>query len=290
MRIKKRVIVDCDNTYGIPGLPIDDGQTLMYLAGRSDIEIVGVSCTYGNGSIEEVVSATEWLVESLGFKNMPVLKGASAPGDYDTEASAWLSKTADSNAGSLDLIAIGTMTNVMGAVEKDSKFFSKIANVTAMGGYLFPLPVRGWNKIGELNLSRDPIATAALLRAECPVTLMSAQICLQTPFGIHELSPIAKTDRASYFYMLNYLMGMIQRHNGAQEYLWDLLPAVHLSYPELFHHRKFRVSLDPAVLSKGLLVPDSGGPEIDLPEYITDIDEFYAVLYDAWSKAPLKCL
>jgi len=290
MKTRKRVIVDCDNTYGVPGLPIDDGQTLMYLAGRPDIEIVGITCTYGNGSMEEVFPATKWLATALGLENVPVLKGASAPGDYDTEAAAWLSDTAASAAGNLNLLAIGTMTNVMGAKKKDGAFFTKISSVTAMGGYLYPLPVRGWNKIGELNLSRDPAATAVLLGAECPVTIMSAQICLQAPFGIDELAPIATTDKASYFYMLSYLMGMIRRHDGAQEFLWDLLPAVHLSHPELFHRRSFHASEDPGNLAKGLLVPDGNGPEINLPDYIADIDAFYSILYTAWAKAPLKCI
>jgi len=289
MKTRKRVILDCDNTYGVPGLPIDDGQTLMYLAGRPDIEIVGITCTYGNGSIEEVFPATRWLADALGLGNVPVLKGASAPGDYDTEAAAWLSGTAGSATGSLDLLAIGTMTNLLGAKKRDSGFFTKISGVSAMGGYLYPLPVRGWNRIGELNLSRDPAATAALLSAECPVTIMSAQVCLQAPFGIDELAPIAATDKASYFYMLSYLSGMIRRHGGAQEYLWDLLPAVYLSYPELFHQRRFNASLDTDTLSKGLLLPDVSGPGINLPDYIADIDAFYSILYAAWAKAPLKC-
>ncbi len=289
MKTRKRVIVDCDNTYGVPGLPIDDGQTLMYLAGRPDIEIVGITCTYGNGGIDDVYPATKWLVEALSLEDVPVLKGASAPGDYDTEASAWLSRTVSSATGSLDVLAIGTMTNLAGARERDGRFFAGISSVTAMGGYLYPLPVRGWNKIGELNLSRDPAATAALLSAECPVTIMSAQVCLQAPFGIDELAPIAATDKASYFYMLSYLSGMIRRHGGAQEYLWDLLPAVYLSYPELFHERRLKTSLDINTLRKGLLIPDTGGPEINLPDYITDIDAFYSILYAAWAKAPLKC-
>ena len=288
MKTRKRVIVDCDNTYGVPGLPIDDGQTLMYLAGRSDIEIVGITCTYGNGSIEDVFAATKWLAAELGLKGVPVLKGASAPGDCDTEAAAWLSDIAASSAGSLDLLAIGTMTNLLGARKRDGGFFGKLSSVAAMGGYLYPLPVRGWNRIGELNLSRDPAATAALLSAECPVTIMSAQICLQAPFGIDELAPIAATDKASYFYMLSYLSGMIRRHGGAQEYLWDLLPAVYLSFPELFHMRKLNVSLEADTLSKGLLIPDGKGPEVNLPEYIVDIDAFYSILYEAWANAPLK--
>jgi len=81
---------------------------------------------------------------------------------------------------------------------------------------------------------------------------------------------------------------MIRRHDGAQEYLWDLLPAVYLSYPELFYHRKFKASLDAGLLSKGLLIEDGKGPEINIPDYIADIDAFYSILYSAWGKAPLK--
>ncbi|MFZ2636029.1 MAG: nucleoside hydrolase [Rectinemataceae bacterium] len=289
MKRKRRVVIDCDNTYGVPGLPIDDGQTIMYLAGQPEVEIVGITCTYGNGSVDEVFAATKWLVEALGLRDIPVVRGASGPGDYDTEAASWLAGKADSEAGKLDLLAIGTMSNLKGAKNKDPAFFSKVARVAAMGGYFYPLPVRGWNRIDELNLSRDPAATAALFSAECPVTLMSAQICLQAPFGIDELSPIAGIDRPSYFYMLSYLMGMIRRNGGAQEYLWDLLPAVYLSRPELFHDRKARISIDPAHIAKGMLVPDDTGAVVNLPDYIADIDSFYGTLYAAWKRAPLKC-
>jgi purine nucleosidase len=289
MSRKIRVVVDCDNTWGLPGRPIDDGQTIIYLAGRPDVEIVGITCTHGNGSVDEVFDATRWLVGALGLCGLPVLKGSSGAGDYDTEAAAWLAAKADDEPGSLALLAIGTMSNLLGAKMKDPAFFGKIARVAAMGGYLHPLPVRGWNKIGELNLSRDPAATATLLGAECPVTVMSAQICLQAPFGMDELAPIARTDRASYFYMLSYLMGTIRRHYGAQEYLWDLLPAVFISHPELFHRREMRVSTNPARLSTGFLVPDDSGPAIDVPDYIVDVDSFYKTLYAAWERAPLRC-
>lgn len=285
MKIKKRVIIDCDNTYSIPNLPIDDGQTIMYLKGREDIEIAGITCTYGNGTIEEVFEATKWLVSSLGLNKIPILKGASAPGDYDTEASAWLAKVTDQNPKQFHLLAIGTMTNLAGAKKCNPDFFKNLARVAAMGGYLYPLPVRGWNKIPELNFSKDPDATMALFHAECPVTIMSAQICLQAPFGINELAPIASINKASYFYMLNYLMGMIKRHDGAQEYLWDLLPAVYLSYPELFNAHQIRISNDIENISKGLLIVDENGSLLTIPDHIKDIEMFYSILYSAWTKA-----
>lgn len=289
MKTKHQVIVDCDNTYGLPGLPIDDGQTIMYLAGRPDIELVGITCTHGNGNVDEVLGATRWLLDSLGLSKVPVLRGATGPGDCETEAASWLVATAAARPGELELLAIGTMTNLLGASRKSRDFFGNLVQVVAMGGYLYPLPVRGWNKIGEVNLSRDPEATAALLHAECPVTIMSAQICLQAPFGIEELAPIAATDRASYLYMLSYLSGMIRRHDGAREYLWDLLPAVYLSYPELFHHNTVKVLDDAQTLAQGYLFAGESGREINLPDYIMDIDAFYEHLYSAWSRAPLAC-
>jgi inosine-uridine nucleoside N-ribohydrolase len=288
MKNRRRVIVDCDNTYGLPGLPIDDGQTIMYLAGRDDIEIVGITCTHGNGQVSEVYDATRWLLGALGLGDIPVLKGASGPGDFETEAADWLARIIDAEPGNLDLLAIGTMTNLLAAQRKNPSCLSMLRSITAMGGYLYPLPVRGWNRIGEVNLSRDPEATAALLHASCPVTVMSAQICLQAPFGIDELAPIAESDRASYQYMLSYLLGMIRRHGGAQEYLWDLLPAVYLSHPELFHRNEVRISTDPATLSGGYLLKSETGTRINLPDYIVDIDALYAYLYAAWKRAPLK--
>jgi purine nucleosidase len=288
MKPKCRVIIDCDNTYGIPGRPIDDGQAIAYLSGRYDVEIVGITCTYGNGSVNEVYDATKWLTASLGLDGLPVIKGAAGPGDYDTEAASWLAKTTAEEAPTVSVLAIGTMSNILGAKKRDPRFFSNLKGIAAMGGYLYPLPVRGWNRIPELNLSRDPTATAALLGAECPVTIMSAQICLQAPFGVEELRPIADFDRPSYFYMLSYLMDMIRRNSGATEFLWDLLPAVYLSNPELFHRNEERVSIDLKLLARGSLEPDEDGPAINLPDYIVDIDAFYSLLYESWKRAPLR--
>ena len=56
-----KVIIDCDNTFGVPGRPIDDGQTILYLLGRDDIEIVGITTTHGNSTIDDVYPATQWL-------------------------------------------------------------------------------------------------------------------------------------------------------------------------------------------------------------------------------------
>ena len=54
-RPRRRVIYDCDNTMGKPLSEIDDGLTLLYLLGREDLELVGVTTTFGNGALEDVL-------------------------------------------------------------------------------------------------------------------------------------------------------------------------------------------------------------------------------------------
>lgn len=63
---KKKVILDFDNTMGLPKHEIDDGLTLLYLLSQDDIEILGITTTYGNGNMEEVMTATQELIAFYG--------------------------------------------------------------------------------------------------------------------------------------------------------------------------------------------------------------------------------
>ncbi len=51
---KTKLILDCDNTMGLDNRDIDDGMALMYLLGRDDVELLGITLTAGNGTIDEV--------------------------------------------------------------------------------------------------------------------------------------------------------------------------------------------------------------------------------------------
>lgn len=48
------IIFDCDNTFGVPECPIDDGLALLYLLGKPQAELLGITTAYGNGSVEAV--------------------------------------------------------------------------------------------------------------------------------------------------------------------------------------------------------------------------------------------
>ncbi len=286
----KKVIVDCDNTMGVPGRPVDDGQTLLYLLGRRDIELIGVTTSFGNSNIEDVFWATTELLRQHGRADIPVLKGPAKRGQPPSEAAEFLAKMASTHRGEINLLCIGPAGNLNGAAHVDSNFFRNLRQITCMGGYYGPLLVPGWEDVHEVNFSGDPEAAYAMLHAECPVTVMNAQVCLAAPFGLGELERQREHDPLVYQILHDYLLSSGTTPQGTTDYLWDLLPAVYISCPELFDRNPASVISTVKDLEDGILLlgESEEAARINMPSRILDVRRFYDLLYEAWERAPVR--
>ena len=69
---KRKMILDVDTG-------IDDALALAYLASFDDVEILGVIGTYGNVSADTAVRNTAYVLERLGFRDVPVMCGSTRP-------------------------------------------------------------------------------------------------------------------------------------------------------------------------------------------------------------------
>lgn len=284
----QRVICDCDNTMGIPGKPVDDGQTILYLLGRSDVDVVGITTTFGNGTIDEVYDATRWLLGALGRDNIPLYRGAGSRGEPPGDAARFLAEMAARYPGEISVLAIGPLGNLRAAQEIDPEFFQNVRQVSVMGGYLGPLKGAYWANIHELNLSRDPEAAHVVLHAPCPTVLMNANVCQQAPFGLPELERMsAWRDTPVYAVLRDWVLRCKIDEDLPGDYLWDLLPAVYLSYPELFDERQVWLKSTVGDLETGTLVlgEEGEGALVIMPGRICDRERFYDILYDAWARA-----
>lgn len=84
------VVFDCDNTFGVPGCDVDDGLALLYLLGCPDVNLLGITCTYGNNKLDTVYHNTLRLLSEWGREDIPVLKGAASCKDRNSEAAVFL--------------------------------------------------------------------------------------------------------------------------------------------------------------------------------------------------------
>ena len=265
------IVIDCDNTMGRPGAEIDDGLAIIYLLGRPEVNLLGITTTFGNGPTAEVTRLTRELVERLGLP-IPVYEGATSPtasgpraGEPVSPAVRFLAESSNRFPGRLVVVALGALTNLADAEAYAPGFLAGLGSVWCMGGYLRPLRFL-FRPVHELNLSSDPIAAREVLAAACPVVLMSAQVCLAARFGVRHLLASARAARRGripawlHVYVAQWFWTFSRWAGIVGFYLWDLLPVVGLVEPSRFAGRLLTLDVGPAELADGWVVR----PETDV--------------------------
>lgn len=150
---KRKVIVDCD-----PG--IDDALAIILALKSKEIEVIGITTVSGN--VESLQGAKNALkvLKLLGRLDIPVYLGESKPikrelvTAQDTHGEDGLGETfleevsseyirengvdfilnTLKNHENVSIIALGPLTNLCRAIEKDSETFHRVKEIVSMGG------------------------------------------------------------------------------------------------------------------------------------------------------------
>jgi purine nucleosidase len=207
----KKVIFDTD-----PG--IDDAMALLFLKRAPGIEIVGVTSSFGNGTIETTTRNALYLCELFGI-DAPVAEGSAKPligvagppadhvhgsnglGDIampDVPRNALHEKTADAFIvdmvhrfpHQITLVAVARMTNLALALRRDPTIASLVKEVIVMGGaFGFHGHSGNVSPVAEANISGDPLAADEVFGAGWPVTIVGLDVTQET------IMPAATIDR-----------------------------------------------------------------------------------------------
>ena len=293
----KRVIIDFDNTMGVPGKDTDDGLALLYLIGCEDARVEAACTTYGNSTIDIVHGNTRVMLEQMGL-DMPLYKGAASPDDPTSEAAAFLAKAAAESPGELHLVATGSLTNLRGAMAIDPAFYDNLASVHIMGGYTESLPYRGFF-IDELNTSCDPDATYELIAASnvgasdtpgCPVSVATAQICLPATFSRTSFDAEFGDESWVVRTCSSWFRNMEEHFDWPHAVCWDVVAAAMLMQPELFVPATMEVTLYRRFFTVGYFEQAHGTTPratVNVPT-IADPDQFVAEVFAAWHRGLAK--
>lgn len=150
---KRKVIIDCD-----PG--IDDALAIILALKSKEIEVLGITTVSGN--VESLQGAKNALkvLKLLGRLDIPVYLGESKPikrelvTAQDTHGEDGLGETfleevsseyirengvdfilnTLKNEENVSIIALGPLTNLYRAIEKDSETFHRVKEIVSMGG------------------------------------------------------------------------------------------------------------------------------------------------------------
>jgi len=194
----RKVIFDTD-----PG--VDDAMALTFLTMRPELELIGVTTVLGNADIETVTRNALFLRDYLGF-TAPVAQGSGvtllgkhgshaqhvhgANGLGDIVLPPTITSTIDkrrghrmmidlirANPGEVTIIAVGRMTNLARALDKDPEIARLVQGVIVMGG---AFGVNGHtgnvSPVAEANIAGDPDAADAVFTAHWPVTIVGLDV------------------------------------------------------------------------------------------------------------------
>jgi purine nucleosidase len=184
----RRVFLDTDI-----GDDIDDVFALGLLLSSPDIQIVGISSAWGDTALRSRM--LDRILCETGREDIPVATGISRtrPGAGAFSQKPWASKGLDHphgdavtllldqiklNPGELTLVAIGPLTNIGAAIDRDPATFRQLKAVVLMGGSVN----RGYDDdhgftraappSAEYNIAMDPAAAQKLFRSGVRIYMM----------------------------------------------------------------------------------------------------------------------
>jgi purine nucleosidase len=232
----KKILLDMD-------VGIDDSIALAYAVASPNIELVGLSATFGNVHVGQSVCNARFLLDLLGAHDVPVEVGLPCPLGAERfcrsdDAARIHGTDGVGNVGEaygvpvpsqdqldavgrgvdlildaarrfgreLTLVPTGPLTNVAAAIRKDPETMAGIGGIVMMGG---ALTVTGnVTDAAEANIIADPLACKEVLESGLPVTMVGLDVTMRT----HLTSKDAAAWRATGSRVGGYLADMVDHY------------------------------------------------------------------------------
>lgn len=210
---ERQVVLDVD-------VGIDDALMILYLLSEPDVEIVAIGATHGNCTAADSARNALRTLEAAGVSTVPVALGLESPfdpprsspqvhgfdglGDIDLPlpvgsvtgetAADQLVRLGRERPGELDLIAVGSLSNLAAALAQDPESLKRYRSITYLGTLSkLPekLPVPDYN---DANVFFDPEAAAIVLSSDTPLTIVPIDLSRRAALEDHHLQEIEQSD------------------------------------------------------------------------------------------------
>jgi inosine-uridine nucleoside N-ribohydrolase len=275
----RKVIYDTD-----PG--VDDAMALYYALAHPDVDVVGITTTFGNVTVEQAATNALYLTAIAGF-DVPVTKGiakpwvktSEAPPDFihgddglgnlvtrqdhtrtlDPRSSAqFIVDMARAYPGEITLVAVGPLGNLALALQLAPELPKLVREVILMGGTV--LEPGNVSPVAEANIWNDPHAADLVFTAGWKLTMVGLDVTHQVILPVTLFAQIAKHHQhvamdtllhAVKFYADFYsdLYPHVAQIHGCFGH--DVLAFIYLTNPELFTLESGRVRVAVDGLAQG---------------------------------------
>ena len=336
------VVIDTDPGLGEPGSDIDDGLAIAYALRSPELEVLALTIVNGNVDAITGTDVARRLVERLGVPDLPVILGATEPlvrdmapvralfdavFDSDDEldtadastvaptdavlrgpstpehAADYLVRIAAERPGEVVVIAIGPMTNLALAIQRDPGFATNVRELVLMAGSATGY-AQNITVVGDFNAYVDPEALEIVLRSGAAIRMVGldqtskvmltrddAEVLRKTP---DEFSRWAAECTDAWIDFLGMAFPNRVEHRTAC-FLHDPLVVAAVTHPDLLDWQPAHVQAETeSELARGLVIADRGlalapaGPPNATVAVETHVDDFRQLFLTRITSNPPK--
>ena len=281
------VIYDTD-----PG--VDDAMALYFALAHPDIEVLGITTTFGNVTVDQAVTNALYLT-GMARRTIPVTRGVASPwckppevppahihgadglgdlperlmfpGQADPRSSAqFIVDMARARPGEIILVAVGPLGNLSLALKLEPRLPELLRRVIVMGGTI--LEPGNVSPVAEANVWNDPHAADQVFKAGFDLTMVGLDVthCVILPVTLFE-TIAAQHQHAATNTLLHAVRFYVRHYSGLHArvaelqgcFAHDLLAFMVLVNPELFTLQSGRVRVATDGLTQGQTVMKRNG-------------------------------
>ena len=206
----RKVIYDTD-----PG--VDDAMALYYALAHPRIDVVGITTTFGNVSVEQAAINALYLTALAGY-SIPVAKGVATPLEKKAEAppafihgadglgnlpervsthntvdprsaAQFIVDMARAHPGEITLVAVGPLGNLAAALALEPALPQLLQEVILMGGAV--LEPGNVSPVAEANIWNDPHSADRVFTAGWKLTMVGLDVTHQVILPVSMFRKIA---------------------------------------------------------------------------------------------------
>lgn len=282
-----KVIYDCDNTMGINYRDIDDGLTLLYLYKNPNVDLLGVSLTFGNDILDKVIESTRVLVSKFNI-DVPVYFGNKNEENFlENSAAKYIVEETKKYPNEVTILATGSLKNIADAYLLDNKVFDRIKNIVIMGGITEPLIING-KVMNELNLSVSHNSSFEVLSNVKSPVILTGNTCLESKLFLDEVKSIISSFKGYSVELYEECKQWIEYHS--QDYsidyiiIWDLLTSVYVTNPEIFEDEEHQVEINREYLKSGYMKKVNYNDKMIIVPKLVDREKYIELVKNTYSK------